>query len=358
MILDAMPAGQPWLFGLLLWRTALRQAEALNLEWRDLQFGGGQPSVTVRNGKGGRYRVVPAHPEMVDAFRSVPHRSLGEKVFTGRAGKPMSPRTAARWISEGITTRYQISMRQQATGRTNCRYSSEVPTFLPPVIKDTSNALCRWDQLTTPKRERLTLDPPQTAGAITPDFFGESILPKPTDTIYLRLRQTFHQQPLPIRKRHQPQNLFLGVGIGYLVRQHLPVGGIRRTVNLSVGIPNPASDQGTPAVQKSFSTVTFNPESGSRPDIVVGSSNSGSVVISALPFTRTFRSCPGQRTAAGHQRFARCFATSPPGYYPDGQEVAASCHPAPWRTLTDRGWVMRLPDRWHRWNSARKTATG
>ena len=73
MILDAMPAGQPWLFGLLLWRTALRQAEGLNLEWRDLQFAGAQPSVTVRNGKGGKYRVVPAHPELVDAFRSVPH---------------------------------------------------------------------------------------------------------------------------------------------------------------------------------------------------------------------------------------------------------------------------------------------
>ena len=69
-----MPAGQPWLFALLLWRTALRQAEALNLEWRGLQFAGTQPSVTVRKGKGGRFRVVPAHPELVDACRSVPHR--------------------------------------------------------------------------------------------------------------------------------------------------------------------------------------------------------------------------------------------------------------------------------------------
>ena len=51
MILDTMPAGQPWLFALLLWRSALRQAEALNLEWRDLQFAGTQPSVTVRNGR-------------------------------------------------------------------------------------------------------------------------------------------------------------------------------------------------------------------------------------------------------------------------------------------------------------------
>ena len=99
MILDAMPAGQPWLLSLLLWRTALRQAEALNLEWRDLQFTSAQPSVTVRNGKGGKYRAVPAHPELVDAFRSVPHHGPGDKIFTGRGGKPISSRSAARWIA-------------------------------------------------------------------------------------------------------------------------------------------------------------------------------------------------------------------------------------------------------------------
>ena len=49
MIQNAMPAGQRWLFDLLLWRTALRQAEAFNLEWRDLPFAGAQPSATVRN---------------------------------------------------------------------------------------------------------------------------------------------------------------------------------------------------------------------------------------------------------------------------------------------------------------------
>ena len=35
--------------------------------------------------------MVPAQPELVDAFRSVRHRSIGEKVFTGRAGEPLSP---------------------------------------------------------------------------------------------------------------------------------------------------------------------------------------------------------------------------------------------------------------------------
>ena len=113
MVLDAMPAGQLWLFALLLWRTALRQAEALNLEWRDLQFAGTQPSVTVRNGKGGRFRVVPAHPELVDAFRSVPHRSPAERVFTGRGSKPLSPRSAARWIAEGIA---KAGLQAAATG--------------------------------------------------------------------------------------------------------------------------------------------------------------------------------------------------------------------------------------------------
>ena len=113
MILEAMPAGQPWLFGLLLWRTALRQAEGLNLEWRDLKFAGAQPSVTVRNGKGGKYRVVPAHPELVDAFRSVPHRGLTDKVFTGRHGKPLSARTTARWIGDGITN---AGLQSAATG--------------------------------------------------------------------------------------------------------------------------------------------------------------------------------------------------------------------------------------------------
>ena len=101
-ILDGIAAGQPWLYSLLRWRNTLRQAEALNLEWRDLQFAGPQPSVTFRNGKGGKYHVVQARPELVDAFRSVPHRCPADMIFTGRGGKPLSSRTAARWIAQGL----------------------------------------------------------------------------------------------------------------------------------------------------------------------------------------------------------------------------------------------------------------
>ena len=103
MILDAMPAGQPWLFALLLWRTALRLG-------RSPQPGVARSAIrrhpAVRHGPERKGRSVsrgaPDHPELVDAFRSVPHRSPAEKVFTGRGGKPLSPRSAARWIAEGI----------------------------------------------------------------------------------------------------------------------------------------------------------------------------------------------------------------------------------------------------------------
>ena len=76
-ILATMPAGQPWLFALLLWRSALRQAEALDLEWRDLSFAAASPTTTVLEGKGGRSRLVPEHPELVGAFRA---QKQGESV--------------------------------------------------------------------------------------------------------------------------------------------------------------------------------------------------------------------------------------------------------------------------------------
>ena len=41
--------------------------------------------------------------ELVDAFRSVRHRSPSDDVFTGRGGKRLSTRTAARWTAERFT---------------------------------------------------------------------------------------------------------------------------------------------------------------------------------------------------------------------------------------------------------------
>ena len=46
--------------------------------------------------RGGRSRVVRAHPELADAFRSVPRGRADDRVFQ------FSARTAARWITQGI----------------------------------------------------------------------------------------------------------------------------------------------------------------------------------------------------------------------------------------------------------------
>ena len=38
-----------------------------------------------------RFRVVPAHPELVDPFRPVSHRSPSDKIFTGRGDQAIVP---------------------------------------------------------------------------------------------------------------------------------------------------------------------------------------------------------------------------------------------------------------------------
>ena len=85
----------------------MRQAEALDLQWRDLNFAAAAPTITVRKGKGGRSGVVPDHSELVDAFRSVPRGKPDERVFQ------FSDWTAARWITPGIAAEGLVTV---ATG--------------------------------------------------------------------------------------------------------------------------------------------------------------------------------------------------------------------------------------------------
>ena len=55
--LAAMPAGRPWLFALLLWRSALPQAETLDLQWRDLNFAAAAPTITARKSNVSRGQI-------------------------------------------------------------------------------------------------------------------------------------------------------------------------------------------------------------------------------------------------------------------------------------------------------------
>ena len=105
-IIAAIAPGPHKLFALTLWRTGLRCAEALALEWRDIRLGD-EPMVTVRRGKGGKARQVPIHPELRTALEMVRHGRPTERVFN------FSLRTADRLVKDAIR---EAGLTAAATG--------------------------------------------------------------------------------------------------------------------------------------------------------------------------------------------------------------------------------------------------
>ncbi len=80
--------------------AGLRRAEVCALDWADMVLEGEFPTITVRAGKGGHDRTVPAHPVLVGALRAwappASGASVGGPVFPGvrhGAGRGMSPAT-------------------------------------------------------------------------------------------------------------------------------------------------------------------------------------------------------------------------------------------------------------------------
>ena len=64
-LIQVAPHAQARLLMLVQWRAGLRVSEALALEVADLALDGDLPTLRVRQGKGGKARVVPVHPELL-----------------------------------------------------------------------------------------------------------------------------------------------------------------------------------------------------------------------------------------------------------------------------------------------------
>ena len=80
-----------------MWRTGLRVSEALELEWRDLDYSGEPATLLVRKSKSGRPRTVRLHRELVQLFTNWPaNRFPRDKVVA------LSMRTALRHIGESF----------------------------------------------------------------------------------------------------------------------------------------------------------------------------------------------------------------------------------------------------------------
>ena len=83
------------LFLLAGWRTGARLAELLALEWRDIDLD--ENHLTIRRGKGHRYRVIPIHPELATALSWARGKAKRDMpVFT------FSRRTAGRIVEAAI----------------------------------------------------------------------------------------------------------------------------------------------------------------------------------------------------------------------------------------------------------------
>lgn len=108
-------SGESWICAMLQWRAGLRISEALNIRPADINIE--DATLTVRNGKGGKGRIVPLHEDLSVVFRST-MRPLGNGPYVRahrttmwrryrRAGIPdthcLRHSAARSWLKGGIT---------------------------------------------------------------------------------------------------------------------------------------------------------------------------------------------------------------------------------------------------------------
>ena len=93
-LLKHAPSPQARLLMLLQWRAGLRVSEALALKVGELHLDGDRPTLTVRQGKGNRPRLVPMHPELQAALSNM----LAFGVITHGWLVQTTRSTAWRWV--------------------------------------------------------------------------------------------------------------------------------------------------------------------------------------------------------------------------------------------------------------------
>lgn len=101
--------------------AGLRVSEAVDLEPEDLNFTGRKPFLRVRNGKGGKSRIVEMNPDLIDALRAwleVRGTPRTIKLFVSQRGGPLT--------EDGVTAMF-IKLREK-TG---------IPDLTPHVMRHT-----------------------------------------------------------------------------------------------------------------------------------------------------------------------------------------------------------------------------
>ena len=110
-LIQLAPHANARLLFLVQWRAGLRVSEGLALEVSGLELGGDNPTLRVREGKGGRSRVVPVHPELRAAF----HNFLGYSNVRRGPIFNASRSTAWRWLKTALER--AVELNQIPAGR-------------------------------------------------------------------------------------------------------------------------------------------------------------------------------------------------------------------------------------------------
>jgi integrase len=132
--------------------SGLRCMEVAALLWSDVEISDGQTWIAVRNGKGGKDRIVPIGMAVQRALRRHGTKTRGP-VFLGRDGRQLKPNSVSQIIN-GHLRRQGIS---STAHKLRARYATQAAQVLDtPLVA----LLCGWESLETarhyvkPDRER------------------------------------------------------------------------------------------------------------------------------------------------------------------------------------------------------------
>jgi integrase len=150
----ALAAATPKLAAMmtLMADAGLRAMEVANLLWSDVEVSTGQTWIVVRNGKGGKDRVVPIGETVIRALRRHGTKTRGP-VFLGRDGRQIRANSVCQAVNAHLR-RCGIA----STGhKLRARYATQAAGVLDtPLVAQ----LCGWESLETarhyvkPDRER------------------------------------------------------------------------------------------------------------------------------------------------------------------------------------------------------------
>lgn len=153
----ALAAASPKLAAMmtLMADSGLRCMEVANLSWSDISIADGQTWLAVRNGKGGRDRIVPIGLTVQRALRRHGTKTRGA-VFLGRDGRQMQANSVSKTINEHL---HRLGIPSTAH-KLRARYATQAAGVLDTTLVA---QLCGWESLETarhyvkPDRERSAL---------------------------------------------------------------------------------------------------------------------------------------------------------------------------------------------------------